>query len=73
MNDQPDLFALPVEPADNEARQPAQVPETTSDTNDKLTATAPEPAEAAIASVQAAYLMGDGPEPGPLIRSEVSP
>ena len=30
-------------------------------------------AEAAIASVQAAYLMGDGPEPGPLIRSEVSP
>ena len=49
MNDQPDLFALPVEPADNEARQPAQVPETTSDTNDKLTATAPEPAEAAIA------------------------
>ena len=30
-------------------------------------------AEAAIATVQAAYLMGDGPGPGPLIRSEVSP
>ncbi|MEN9477556.1 MAG: hypothetical protein RLZZ300_1697, partial [Pseudomonadota bacterium] len=49
MNDQPDLFALPVEPADSEARQPALVPEATSDTNDKLAATAPEPAEAAIA------------------------
>ena len=32
-----------------QARQPALVPEATSDTNDKLTATAPEPAEAAIA------------------------
>ncbi|WP_134678812.1 thymidine phosphorylase [Paracoccus ravus] len=30
-------------------------------------------AEAAIATVQAAYLMGDGPAPGPLIRNEVSP
>ncbi|MBD9525764.1 thymidine phosphorylase [Paracoccus sp. PAR01] len=30
-------------------------------------------AEAAIASVQSAYLMGDGPAPGPLIRCEVSP
>ncbi|HWL58037.1 MAG TPA: thymidine phosphorylase [Paracoccus sp. (in: a-proteobacteria)] len=30
-------------------------------------------AEAAVATVGAAYLMGDGPEPGPLIRSEVLP
>ncbi|MTH76239.1 thymidine phosphorylase [Paracoccus aestuariivivens] len=30
-------------------------------------------ADAAVATVQAAYLMGDGPEPGPLIRCEVSP
>lgn len=30
-------------------------------------------AQAAIASVQAAYLLGDGPAPGPLLRSEVSP
>lgn len=30
-------------------------------------------AEAAIASVQAAYLMGDGPAPGALIRHEVLP
>ena len=30
-------------------------------------------AEAAIATIQSAYLMGDGPAPGPLIRSEVSP
>ncbi|WP_288948660.1 thymidine phosphorylase [uncultured Paracoccus sp.] len=29
-------------------------------------------AEAAVASVAAAYLLGDGPEPGPLIRSEVT-
>lgn len=29
-------------------------------------------AEAAVASVQSAYLMGEGPAPGPLIRSEVS-
>ena len=28
---------------------------------------------AAIATIQSAYLMGDGPGPGPLIRSEVSP
>ncbi|RCW86755.1 thymidine phosphorylase [Paracoccus lutimaris] len=35
---------------------------------------ASEPAaEAAIATIQSAYLMGDGPGPGPLIRSEVSP
>ncbi|MDT1062966.1 thymidine phosphorylase [Paracoccus sp. CPCC 101403] len=30
-------------------------------------------AEAAVATVQAAYLMGDGPAPGPLIRCEVLP
>ncbi|MDS9467426.1 thymidine phosphorylase [Paracoccus sp. MBLB3053] len=30
-------------------------------------------AAAAVATVQAAYLMGDGPAPGPLIRCEVSP
>ncbi|MFC3569525.1 thymidine phosphorylase [Paracoccus simplex] len=30
-------------------------------------------AEAAVATVQAAYLLGDGPGPGPLIRCEVSP
>lgn len=30
-------------------------------------------AEAAIGTVQAAYLMGDGPAPGPLIRNEVCP
>ena len=35
---------------------------------------ASEPAAgAAIATIQSAYLMGDGPGPGPLIRSEVSP
>ncbi|WP_287884650.1 MULTISPECIES: thymidine phosphorylase [Paracoccus] len=29
-------------------------------------------ADAAVATVAAAYLLGDGPEPGPLIRSEVT-
>ncbi|WP_353143965.1 thymidine phosphorylase [Paracoccus sp. (in: a-proteobacteria)] len=29
-------------------------------------------AEAAVATVAAAYLLGDGPDPGPLIRSEVT-
>ncbi len=38
----------------------------------EIDAGTPEAAEAAVASVQSAYLMGEGPAPGPLIRSEVS-
>ena len=30
-------------------------------------------AEAAVATVQAAYLLGDGPDAGPLVQSEVAP
>ena len=36
-------------------------------------AASPAAAEAAIATLQAAYLLGDGPAPGPLIRHEVLP
>lgn len=36
-------------------------------------AASPAAAHAAIATLQSAYLLGDGPPPGPLIRHEVLP